>query len=1138
MKKITLFVALFSCFVGKAQYNSLAPWNTTNSNAKSERVSIDQVVETFNQYWENRDHSKKGSGFKPFMRWENHWRNKTNEQGYLITPQEMWDAFNQKKAAKANKSSNLLMLPASNWEPVGPFTHSNTGSWSSGQGRVNIVYVDPSNPNTIYIGAPAGGIWKSTNAGTTWTPLSDNLPQIGVSGIAVDPNNSNVIYIATGDCDASDTYSIGILKSTDGGTTWNTTGLTFTGTNKLAGDILMNPTNSNMLWAATTDGIYRTLNGGTTWTLEQTGNFSQGRIRLKAGDPNTVYAVSNNRFYRSTNAGDTFTAVISGLPFSSGRMLMDVTAANANYIYILSTTTTGAMQGVYRSTNGGTNWTKTSGTNDTFNGSGQSGYDLAFAVSQTNAEEIYTGCLNVWKSPDGGVTFEQLNSWSAPTQAAYTHADIHYLQFFGTKLYCGSDGGVYVSENNGASFTDKTAGAQISQFYKIAVSKQSASKMVGGLQDNGGHAYSGNQWKNYYGADGMDTAIDPTNSNLYYGFIQFGGNLYISTNSGNSLSAGVGAPTAETGTNDDGGNWITPLVANNAGELFAGYSNLYKLVGGAWQLQNAGSPTGGGNIELVAVDPSNDNNMYVVNGSSLYKSIDKGLTFTLVYSAPGNITSIDVHSSNSSIIYLTTQGTSGQALKSINGGTSFTSFSTGLPAIGKNVIVHQGRDTNNPLYIGTSLGVYYTDDTMSQWEPFDTNLPNVSVTDLEINLEDAKIIAATYGRGIWQSAIQIQTPPNDIKFNEIQNPSAVNINCANAVTPQVSVKNNGSNTINSVNFNYTINAVPYTYTWTGTINAGLTQIISLPALTLPKGIYTMNIVSTISGDAYSDNNSGSTNFYLNDPGTVNVTNTFESTTDELIEYNEASTTGIWTRGTRATGILATGTNNVYTTNLTGNYPDLTKSYLVSQCYDLSSLSAPQISFKLAYDLENNWDLTYVEYSTNFGQTWQVLGTQGPNWYNSNRTPESSGTDCFNCVGAQWTGTNAALTTYFYSLAALSTQTNVIFRIVFHSDEAENNLGVVVDDFLVSGTLANESFNLNNIQIYPNPSTGIYNISAGNSTIDEIVVYDVMGKIINSNKNIQTDGSNSTIDLTSISSGIYFVKITANEQSTVKRIIKK
>ncbi|GEC79365.1 T9SS type A sorting domain-containing protein [Flavobacterium aquatile] len=1138
MKKIILFVALLSCFVGKAQYNSLAPWNTTNSSAKSERVSIDEVVQSFNQYWENRDHSKRGSGFKPFLRWENHWRNKTNDQGYLITPQEMWDAFNQKKAAKANKSSNLLMLPTSNWEPVGPFTHSNTGSWSSGQGRVNIVYVDPSNPNTIYIGAPAGGIWKSLDAGTTWAPLSDNLPQIGVSGIAVDPNNSNVIYVATGDCDASDTYSIGVLKTTNGGATWNTTGLTFTGTNKLAGDILMNPSNSNMLWAATTDGIYRTLNGGTTWTLEQAGNFSQGRIRLKPGDPNTVYAVSTNRFYKSTNAGDTFSSLATGLPFSSGRMLMDVTAADSNYIYILSTTTSGAMQGVYRSTNGGTNWTLTSGTNDTFNGSGQSGYDLAFAVSQTNANEIYTGCLNVWKSLDAGATFNQLNSWSAPTQATYTHADIHYLQFFGTKLYCGSDGGVYVSENNGTSFTDKTAGAQISQFYKIAVSKQSASKMVGGLQDNGGHAYSGSQWKNYYGADGMDTAIDPTNSNLYYGFIQFGSNLYISTNSGNSLSSGVGAPAAETGTNDDGGNWITPLVANNTGELFAGYSNLYKLVGGAWQLQNAGSPTGSGNIELVAVDPSNDDNMYVVNGSGLHKSTNRGLTFTQVYSAPGNITSIDVHSSNSNIIYITTQGTSGQALKSINGGTSFTSFSSGLPAIGKNVIVHQGRDTNNPLYLGTSLGVYYTDDTMSQWEPFDTNLPNVSVTDLEINLEDEKIIAATYGRGIWQSAIQIQTPLNDIKFNEIQNPSSVNINCANAVTPQVSVKNNGSNTINSVNFNYTVNAVTYTFTWTGTINSEQTQVISLPAVTLPKGIYTMNVVSTIAGDAYSDNNSGSTNFYLNNSGTVNVTNTFETATDELIEYNESSTTGIWTRGVRTGGALASGLNNVYSTNLTGNYPDLTKSYLVSQCYDLSSLAGPQISFKMAFDLENNWDLTYVEYSTNFGQTWQVLGTQGPNWYNSNRTPESSGTDCFNCVGAQWTGTNAALTTYFYSLAALSTETNVIFRIVFHSDEAENNLGVVVDDFLISGTLANESFNLNNIQIYPNPSTGIYNISAGNATIDEIVVYDVMGKIINSNKNIQTNGSNSTIDLTSISSGIYFVKITANEQSTVKRIIKK
>ena len=159
----------------------------------------------FNNYWLNHDKDKKGSGYKPYMRWENHWRNKTNTQGYLITPQEMWEAFNLKKAARNNSSSSV---PTSIWEPVGPLNHINTGSWSSGQGRVNVVYVDPSNESTIYIGTPAGGIWKSTTGGTNWVPLSDNLPQIGVSGIAIDPTNSDIIYIATGDKDGSDSYSI------------------------------------------------------------------------------------------------------------------------------------------------------------------------------------------------------------------------------------------------------------------------------------------------------------------------------------------------------------------------------------------------------------------------------------------------------------------------------------------------------------------------------------------------------------------------------------------------------------------------------------------------------------------------------------------------------------------------------------------------------------------------------------------------------------------------------------------------------------------------------------------------------------------------------------------------------------------
>nr|WP_294933624.1 T9SS type A sorting domain-containing protein [uncultured Flavobacterium sp.] len=1126
MKKTYLLLTLLCAFLGHSQYNELAPWVPQPSGTAKNELTIDELVASFNEYWNHHDRKKKGSGYKPFMRWENHWRNKTDAQGRLITPEQMWAAFNEKKNAKARNQSNRS-LPVSNWTPVGPFTHVNTGSWSSGQGRVGFVYVDPTNSNTLYVGSPAGGIWKSTNNGAAWSPLSDELPQIGVSGIAVDHTNPSTIYIATGDKDASDTYSIGVLKSTDGGATWNTTGLSFANTTTLAGDLIMNPSDPNMLWVATNVGIYRTTNGGTTWTNEQAGNFAQGSIRVKPGDSNTVYAVSNNRFYRSTNAGDTFTVVTTGLPLNSGRFILDVTPANANYVYILSATTAGALQGIYRSVNGGTNWTKTSGTTDIFE-STQSWYDLALAVSDTNADEIYTGCLNVWKSTNGGAAVTKMNNWSAPTAPAYTHADVHFLRFYGGKLFAGTDGGIYVSADGALNFTDLTGGLQISQFYKIAVSKQSADKMVGGLQDNGGHAYSGNQWKNFYGADGMDTAIDPNNSDKYYGFIQNGSSLYISADAGSTLGSSVGSPGGADG------NWVTPLATNSLGELYSGFAGLYKLVGSAWVLQNTNS-VGTGNLELITVDPSNNNNMYVVNGSTLYKSTDKGITFANVYTATSSITSVCVHSTDSSIVYITTSGTGGQALKSTTGGTAFTSISTGLPAIGKNVIRHQGRNTLNPLYLGTSLGVYYRDDSMSQWEPFEINLPNVSVTDLEINLEDSKITAATYGRGIWQTPIPVEVPQTDVKLVSVNNPTAL-INCGSFI-PQVTVKNMGVNPINSVTINYDYNGTPMNFVWNGTIAPAANQIIDLPQLSVARGTYTLNISTTTTNDAYADNNGGAIPFYVNDGGTIASVNTFEASGSELLTYNDGAAVSQWQRGTRTGGLMATGTNNVYTTNLSGNYPDMIKSYLVSQCYNLSNVTNPVIRFKMKFDLEQDWDVVYVQYSTNFGQTWTVLGTQGANWYNSNRTPATSGNDCYNCPGAQWTGSDTTLKQYFYPLNALNAETNVIFRIVFHSDESANQLGVVIDDFVIDGTLPTQNFELNSISVYPNPSTGLFNVALGTFVPETVEVYDLSGKIILTDENVTISNSHYLLNLSKVATGIYFVKIASENQSVVKRIIK-
>ena len=212
---------------------------------------------------------------------------------------------------------------------------------------------------------------------------------------------------------------------------------------------------------------------------------------------------------------------------------------------------------------------------------------------------------------------------------------------------------------------------------------------------------------------------------------------------------------------------------------------------------------------------------------------------------------------------------------------------------------------------------------MTSWQPFDANLPNVSVTDLEINLEDAKLIAATYGRGVWQTDIPVQIPANDIKLLTIISPG-LNINCTPNVIPKIEVKNNGTNIISTVTVNYSIDGGTInTFVWNGTILSNNNRIIDLPVSTIARGVHTLNVTTSVSSDADSNNNSGSTTFYINDSGTIGAVNPFTNASDALIVYNEGTSGAQWQRGTRTGGLTSSG-NTVYATNLTGNYPDMIK----------------------------------------------------------------------------------------------------------------------------------------------------------------------------------------------------------------------
>ncbi|MBW1294261.1 starch-binding protein [Aquimarina litoralis] len=731
-----------------AQYNADAPWMSEllqKSKSESEKtIKFDELVNAFNIYWEDKDFNVKGSGHKPFMRWQEFYKNSVLPDGTLPTPDFLWNIWKDKQSRKAANQK-----VTSNWLPIGPFDHDPTNSWSPGQGRINVGIIDPNQSNVMYVGAPAGGIWKSIDNGQNWEPLSDYLPQIGVSGIAIDYNNSNVIYISTGDDDANDSFGIGVLKSIDGGHTWNKTGLEVSDQYERGNDIYIDPNNSNKLWVATSRGVYKTEDAGATWVKTLSGNIRD--IKIKPGDVNTIYAVTSNAFYKSTDGGNSFFVVQNGLPTSSSRLVIDVTPADPNYVYVLSAAIGNSFQGLYKSTNSGASFYKTQESENILE-STQAWYDLALAVSDQDPEMVFVGCLNIWKSTDGGDDFERINRWNFPTQPSYTHADIHFLRFYNGRLLCGSDGGIYESTNNGTSFTDLTKGLQIGQFYKISVAENSSSDhLVGGLQDNGGYALDGSQWNVYHGADGMDCAVQGNDPNTYYGFIQYGSSLYKTENRGKSRRYAGGGP--------ERGNWVTPLVSDRNGNIYAGFKSFYKLENVSFKKQTD-FDFGGSNIDHIELDPSDVNIIYAADFRDLYRSEDRGVNWVKVYSFPSSITSIEVHNDNNQIVYVSTSGSiTGKVFRSDNQGDSFEDISGDLPQDGKFVVKHH-KGTES-IYLGTYLGVYLKNGN-EPWQDYSSNLPNVAVRDLEVNLKDNVLLAATYGRGVWKVPLHVEIPSDEI----------------------------------------------------------------------------------------------------------------------------------------------------------------------------------------------------------------------------------------------------------------------------------------------------------------------------------------------------------------------------------------
>lgn len=722
-----------------------------------------QLQEAFDYYWQGKE-IEKGKGWKQFKRWENFMEPRVYPEGNMSLP----PLNNELKSFREEGN-----LPA-NWQSLGPdivppIVYANK---NSGAGRLNAVAFHPANSNIMWVGAPSGGVWKTTDKGRTWKSLTDDLFSIGVSDIAVNPSNPNLLYIATGDGDGGDTYGIGILKSRDGGETWETTGLENTVDQRIFfRKLLIDPSNPNIMIAASNNGIYRTEDGFESYSIVRSGHFKD--IEFQPGNPDVVYAASYNfrgvaAIYRSTDNGNNFSQVQGiDLEGSVSRIELAVTLDNPDVVYALaSDSDDDGFFGLYKSDDAGLNFNKKYGRDDknllgwSFDGSdegGQGWYDLSLAVSPTNEDLVFVGGVNVWRSSNSGKNFSISAHWIGSGSVAYVHADHHMLKYNTStgELFSANDGGLYYTDDKGFTWNDISEGLNILQIYRMSASKGLYDLFITGNQDNGSMKRINGEWSMVTGGDGMDNLIDPDDPDRFITSYYYG--TFFKTNDGGENFKRIGPP-GEIGE----GAWITPLIMdkNDPDRIYAGYNDLYlsKDFGDSW-IKLSENLTRGEKLRHIGISESSESYIYTATYSRIWITRNNGISWENISAGLPElaITSIEVAPENPELLWVTLSGykEGHKVYRSDNGGATWINYSEGLPNLPANIILYE-RNTNKGLYVGTDIGVYYRNANMQNWELFNTNMPNVIINDLEIQYNFNRIIAATYGRGLWASPLNTQ----------------------------------------------------------------------------------------------------------------------------------------------------------------------------------------------------------------------------------------------------------------------------------------------------------------------------------------------------------------------------------------------
>ncbi|TMQ19718.1 MAG: glycosyl hydrolase [Deltaproteobacteria bacterium] len=674
---------------------------------------------------------------------------------------------------------------AGTWELRGPV---NVG------GRVADVIGDPANAATFYVGAASGGVWKTTDGGATFTQIFDGQGSQSIGALAIDPRNSNVLYVGTGEASpggGSVTYpGDGVWKTTDGGATWQHLGLDQT---IAIGRIVVDPRNPNNVFVAATGhlfsrnidrGVYRSQDGGATWTKVLFVSDIAGAVDVAIDpvDPSRVFAATWERIrtpsartyggpgsglWRSTDGGTTWTRLAGGLPAPTtepSRIGVAIAPSSPTTVYtIFYRKSDQGLDGLFRSVDGGTTWTRQTVTNLAGIIGAQGFWSGRIFVHPTNPSEIWVDGVGLARSTNGGASFSSV---------AGLHADHHAQWFFPgnpATILKGNDGGLYRSTNGGTSWTHFD-NLPISQFYTVEAHPAEPFKIYGGLQDNGVKRTttgSLNDWSNVIGGDGFEVLVDPRSTQVIYAESQFGA-LSRSTDGGATFRSATSGLSGRLG-------WKTPLAIDPASTgtgltstVYIGSHMLFKSTNsaGSWtaisgDLTNGNQGTGGvvfGTITTIAVSPTNRNTIYIgTDDGNVWVTRDAGATYTRLDAALPDlwVTRVAVDPTSDAIAYATFSGFRvdqplPHVFRTTNFGATWTDISSDLPDAPVNEIVIDPAQSST-LYVGTDVGVFVTHDTGGTWAPLGTGMPDGSVvTDMKLLPgTPPTLLASTYGRSIY-----------------------------------------------------------------------------------------------------------------------------------------------------------------------------------------------------------------------------------------------------------------------------------------------------------------------------------------------------------------------------------------------------